>query len=472
MHTPIVLTGSYSEQMDTVFAAASDILYQRRGTIVRVRDNAIDEVTATSLQSHLIDHLTPITVKVTKDGDEQQVPQKKFDRELCQHMLDRTEISLRSLKYVYRCPVFAGDWQPIGEHGYHESAEAWLDTQAIEGADLMPISRATSMIDELLCDFPFADTASKTHAIMAMITPFIRPMVGLMPLFLVTAPTEGSGKSLLAQLCGLIAEGYHITSITAPSDDDEWRKRITSTLMESPSVILLDNVNDLDSPSLASALTSNVWTDRHLGLSKNISVPNNAVWFASGNNPTISAEMARRCVPIRLVPDTERPGERKFRHPDIERHVIEHRDELIGALMSIVYHWTQERTMVDVSMGSYQRWASAAASIAASAGYHEALTNREVMRTEESDELASLVDVWASHPNYRKQATAGDLETLCSDDEILAHIRGGSPHKSARAKRLSKYIATHTDRVVGQWRICVGVDSHSKQRTYSLEAVM
>jgi hypothetical protein len=456
--------------MDAVFEAASNTIYQRNGTIVRVKDNSIDEVDAEQLQSHLIDNLTPITIKISKEGDEIQMPAKKFEKDLCQHMINRTEIGLKSLKYVYRCPVFAGDWKPLGEHGYHENMQAWLNTDSIE-ADLMPLKKATELIDDLLIDFPFSDVASKTHAVMALLTPFIRPMVGMIPLFLITAPTEGSGKTMLAEICGLISDGYEQIKITAPSDDDEWRKKITSTLRDAPSVVIIDNIVDLDSPSLASALTSQVWTDRKLGGSSNVSYPNDSVWFASGNNPTISPEMARRCVLIHIVPDTERPGEREFKYPDIKGHVISNRDKYVSALMSIIHHWTLARSTTDVLMGSYQQWATAAASIAAHAGYVEALTNRDIMRTEQSDDLAILVEAWAAESYKRKNATSGDLENICSEADILGHIRGGSHHKSQRARKLSVYLGGQADRVCGSWRIVVAQDTHSKQKVYSLESV-
>lgn len=470
MHHPIVLTGSYSSQMDTVFASARHILYQRGGNLVRIRNNQIDELTATSLQAHLIDHLTPVTTKLTKEGDEIETPQKKFERDLCQHMIDRTDVNLPPLDYVYRCPVFAGDWEPIGEHGYHETARAWLNTDALEGADLLPLKQAVAIIDDLLSEFPFADAASKSNAVAAMITPFIRPMVGLMPLFTITAPTEGSGKTLLADIIARIGDGTPITKITAPSDDDEWRKRITSTLMQAPACILLDNVVNLDSASLAAVLTARIWTDRLLGSTRNVSIPNNAVWFASGNNPTVSAEMSRRCVPIRLVPDTDNPGARKFKR-DIERYTDENRALLVSACMTLIYQWAQTRPTVDVSMGSYQQWATAAASIVHHAGYTDALSNRGTLRTEDSAELLSFVEVWSERPDIRRNATASDLERMCEDAEMLAHIRGGSSHRAARAKKLSTYLGTHADRVCGGFRICATVDSHTKNRVYSLEKI-
>jgi len=57
------------------------------------------------------------------------------------------------------------------------------------------------LLDELLIDFPFADEASRANALALLLLPYVRPLiVGPTPLHLITAPTQGTGKDLLAQL--------------------------------------------------------------------------------------------------------------------------------------------------------------------------------------------------------------------------------------------------------------------------------
>ena len=79
--------------------------------------------------------------------------------------------------------------------------------------------------------------------------------------------------------------------MTEGSTEDEWRKRITSKLMQAPTFILIDNVrSSLDSSALSAALTANEWEDRVLGVSRNIILPNQCVWIATANNPALSVE--------------------------------------------------------------------------------------------------------------------------------------------------------------------------------------
>jgi hypothetical protein len=66
---------------------------------------------------------------------------------------------------------------------------------------------------------------------------------GFSPLHLIDAPTQGSGKTLLAKLISMVATGTAIPSMTEATSGDEWRKKITATLLNAPSVIFLDNLS-------------------------------------------------------------------------------------------------------------------------------------------------------------------------------------------------------------------------------------
>jgi len=107
--------------------------------------------------------------------------------------------------------------------------------------------------------------------------------------------------------------------MTEGRDEDEWRKRITARLLQGTPLILIDNVRSrLDSAALSAALTSEIWEDRVLGFSKTAAVPVKCTWVATANNPSLSLEVARRTVSIRLDSEVERPWERtNFKHPHL-----------------------------------------------------------------------------------------------------------------------------------------------------------
>ena len=117
----------------------------------------------------------------------------------------------------------------------------------------------------------------------------------------------------------------------APTDDAEWRKQITATLLPGPTVVIIDNVEEpLSAASLSRALTANVWSDRVLGLSQQANIQQCATWIATGNNIQVGGDMARRCFRIRLDAKSARPWKgRTFTHPNLLEWVRENRGRLV-----------------------------------------------------------------------------------------------------------------------------------------------
>jgi hypothetical protein len=153
------------------------------------------------------------------------------------------------------------------EHGPpHDALEAELP--AVPAAPSPQEARRAIQLlrEEWLGQFPFADAASRTNAIAAVLTPFARELFsGGSPLFAIDAPAPGSGKGFIAGSIGLITAGLVPTSTTEPRDEEELRKRITSLLMAGGEVILFDNVKRrIDSGVLAMLLTVQTWSDRLL----------------------------------------------------------------------------------------------------------------------------------------------------------------------------------------------------------------
>ena len=78
-------------------------------------------------------------------------------------------------------------------------------------------------------------------------------------------------------------------------------------------------------------LTSVRWTDRKLGQSAMASVPNNALWLMTANNPNLHLELTRRCIRLRIDPRVDRPWKRtSFKHPEITTWATENRSALVA----------------------------------------------------------------------------------------------------------------------------------------------
>ncbi len=75
-------------------------------------------------------------------------------------------------------------------------------------------------------------------------------------------------------------------------------------------IISFDNVDrPLDSALLCQALTSSgVMQLRILGSSRDIDVPNTAMFYATGNNLTLAGDLTRRAVVCRLFRNASDPS--------------------------------------------------------------------------------------------------------------------------------------------------------------------
>lgn len=190
-----------------------------------------------------------------------------------------TQAGYDPVSRLYYCPDLGLTLSPIPEYPTTDEVQACLD-----------------ILLNVISDFPFADDASRANALAVLFTLLMRPVVtGHVPLAIVDAPMQGTGKSLLVTSLATIAVGsIPSESIPAKDNDEEWRKKITSILLAASSFVHLDNIPDnttINSPSLAAALTTGEWSDRLLGRNDTIRLPSRAVWAATGNNLRVTPQM-------------------------------------------------------------------------------------------------------------------------------------------------------------------------------------
>lgn len=258
------------------------------------------------------------------------------------------------------------------------------------------------LLDNLFSDFPFTDAASRAHVVSLLLLPFVRQLIsGPTPIHAIDAPSEGTGKSLLMDVCSLIWNGESKARTTPePRGDDEWAKTILSSLMTNPGYVLIDNISKpINSPDLASALTTGIHTGRLLGQSKMVELPVNCVWIVTGNNIQASREITRRIIRIRLDADCENPNLRtNFKHSKLVKWCSEHRAKLVSSCLTIINGWVGSGMVEgNYTLGSYESWAGVMGGILDYMGVDGFLTNlaksSEEMNTSDG-EFASFVSLW------------------------------------------------------------------------------
>jgi hypothetical protein len=392
---PIIVTSNrplrdVSRDALAALVAANDppTIFQRGGALVRVRRDErgqplIEPLGEAALRGRLARAAN--FLRVGADGSPRHVaPPLDVVRDLASIPGWPRVPSLAGLVGV---PVLRPNGTVFAEPGF--DSESGLYFAPAPGLKVPPIperptvedvTRALGLIGEALCDFPFGGAADRANAIALLLTPIVRPAIaGAVPLAVITAPSPGTGKSLLASLASIIATGRPAGVMAETTDDEEWRKRITTVLKATQNVALIDNIQrPLGSPVLAAMLTSDIWEDRLLQTNQTARLPQRTTWIATGNSVRLVGDLPRRAYAITLDSKMERPWERTgFRHPDLIRWARESRGELLWSCLVLARHWVAlGRPEAGVpALGSFEEWARTLGGILGAAGVEGFLGN-------------------------------------------------------------------------------------------------
>jgi hypothetical protein len=472
-----------ADALDALKAANNPPSFFMRGTVpVRVGEEAQAEaLTNTSLKGTLdrVADFVKVTTKQSEDGKPttEETPARP-PSDLAPDILTRPSLPFPRLEAIATAPVVLPDGSLLLEDAFNEEHGILLRLDGLKNlrAD-MPADEALALLEDVFGDFPFAEPdAGRAHTLSMLLQPFIRPLVrGPTPLYLIDAPARGTGKGLLSEVMALITSGRPAPVMSQPRDGDELEKRITTVLLEGRPIVFWDNVTQLKSPHLAATLTAEVWQGRILGKSELVSVPNRAVWLATGNNVEISDEFARRIIPIRLDAGVERPEDRKhFRHPNLPEYVRAHRSELVSAGLSLIQLWIDAGMPTGKkTLGRFESWAGVIGGILEVAGVSGFLSGRERLYNDadsETKEWAALCAAWWKSYEARP-ITAGDLFEVAKAHDLLLDLWGGRSALGAK-QRFGHALGTRRDRVFGDYKVVsAGRDSATRNAAYRLEWV-
>lgn len=291
---------------------------------------------------------------------------------LCKTILSLGSMrNLKKLDAVITAPTLRKDGSVLNNLGYDAQTKLLFDTN-----DTLPNiynnptkEQAFKALNQLLVpfvDFPFSTELDRAVHLAALLTSAVRPVLETAPAFAYDAPTQGSGKSLLARCVGVLATGKDpdIWAHTAGRDDEEVRKRLFTALISGSRALVWDNITEtFDSAAMASLLTSNNYCDRVLGKSESTSVPNRFSLLLTGNNISLAGDLPRRVLLCRIDPQTENPHTREF---DINplAYCLQNRQEMIAAALTIIRFYITSADFINAKisrlgkgrLASFEEW--------------------------------------------------------------------------------------------------------------------
>ncbi|MEJ7597774.1 MAG: hypothetical protein WKG01_07690 [Kofleriaceae bacterium] len=396
--------------------ASTGIVYVRSRQLVRViRDHGArgwlerpkgSPVIVQIERDHLLDLLgRAATWIVIRDGTPKETSPPAW---VAAMLMARGEWKLPQLEAIADAPVFRADGT-IHEHpGYDERTRVIFDPCGVRFPSV-PVSPshadAKNALAELLdpfSEFPFvADSDRAATAAMVLSILGRAAIDGCVPMFASQAPAPGSGKGLLVDTVAMIATGRESPKMSPTEDDEETRKRLLAIALESPSMIMIDNVEGaIGGPSLAMALTAGEVRDRVLGSTKMVTATLRPVWAMTGNNIQLKGDLGRRVVPIDLDPKQEHPEDRTFnRGEPLTSYVARHRAALVVAALTVLRGFVVAGRPAHghSAKGSFESWDRLVRAAIIWAGGADPLGGVTRIRTgadEDLDQLRALLVAW------------------------------------------------------------------------------
>jgi hypothetical protein len=466
-----------SDRIDRcVEALASTEVYQKAGQLVGVRRDAtevngkISPVDNPSIRllpipnvEERIDQLIQFT-GINKDGDEVAV---KTPPEIAIKLSARGEWShIRPLNNVVGYPFLRPDWT-ICTGGYDPSTRTLctntIDLDVLDRPTHRDAEIALSILREPFVDICFNDEIAVSAALSFLLTLIARFAIQNAPLFVFDANIERTGKTLLATSLASIALGREPSVAALSMQEDEVRKALFSIAHAGSPLSIFDNVRGtVESAALEAAITSGTISDRILGKSEIVELPCRSVFALTSNNASLSTDLLKRSIAIRLHTDAERPEYRtgfRYRLPDV---VLQNRRVLLSAAFTVLRAYdVAGRPARLSSLGSFGSWTDAVAAPLVWLGLPNPIDSQiDFVAGGDtiSEPLAGLLDVLATFPE------AQPAGVLVADDRlrtVLAEMFGDAKITSAR---LTQHLRRFRLRNVGGR--CIDRVYHAHHKTY------
>lgn len=342
----------------------------------------------------------------------------------------------------------------------------------------------------LLREFPFSDwreveqsdndgggvirqSRSQAVQVAAMLSMFCMAM---MPRgsnrmgFVYTANSQRSGKSLLAKLA--------ITPVTSGFKGQSWKaseeelsKVIDAEMIAGSNYICFDNVRGhIGSPALESLMTSPNWTGRILKESQMFEVKNRMNLFITGNDCTVSPDMAHRCLMVELHINEGNVQDRMPSWVLDDSWLLEKENSrcILSALWGLVRSWVQDDKPMASSYGSkprlgFEHWGNVIGGIVAYAGFGDCLEQPDLDSGGNSEErnVHELLDYLIARITHtRAEFTFQDVSQVCFDEGLFEWMLEGKEYdgvytvtpkcRSALGRLLTRYAPSIDGNKVGR----------------------
>jgi len=466
--------------LEAVCEAELDV-YRMDNIIVRVINNSnvakIEPINHIELRHEISKSAKCIKKYHNTEGDYWVYKEVHPPIDACRDALASSHIPLPEIKGIVLHPVVSINGEVSNKIGYDRNTRLYIDTEKNIIAALCDIpdkptedqiKMAVDNIWDIFADFKFKNHGSMAAIYALLLTLICRPSINdNIPAFVIKAATPGTGKTLLAGAIIRIITGRDAVTANWETNEEELAKDMHSRLLAGQEYIIFDNINvKIKSGTIAQILTSGIFSKRILGQSKNQEVQCNSTIIFTANNPELSAEIARRCIPIELISDVEHPELRTgFKYKKLLEYILANRAVLLRSLFIMVQAWRSSDKSYSgdiATLGSFSKWSYAIGGILHVCGVKGFLSNHK--------DFASTTDIdtdicrqfflkWYETHNGNP-VSAKDLLNIAKDLGISDNRK---PEQS-QIKSLGRYISKHEGQVYEKLKIIPGSQDRGVRR--------
>jgi putative DNA primase/helicase len=309
--------------------------------------------------------------------------------------------TLPGLRSIASAPFLRRDLSLCRTPGYDRESQIYLALTAeflsiADNPTKDDAAAALRLLMEPFNEFPFTP-AGRSALLSHILTCIARTALPTVPVFFYTAPTAGSGKTLLARLPGVIATGVSPTIHPWAETPEEQRKVVLSALIAGDTNIILDNIQKgtrVRSDVICGLSTAESYSDRVLGRSEIVSLPNTLTPVLTGNNINPAGDLARRSLICRVDANCERPQDRTFSIKELEQYIRERWTTLAVAALTVIRAYVAAGMPEQKNpIGSFVQWSRVCRNPLLWLGEEDPVSTQE---TEADDDQAALANAFVA----------------------------------------------------------------------------
>lgn len=332
------------------------------------------------------EYFVPVIHKWNAGLRENEIKKHSITKDLANTMLSSSilETALPQITRIFTAPIpimYDGKLT-FPKRGFDKRFSSWMPRNAPKITEPeMSLEEAKEIFKEIFKEFCFEEQQDYYNSISALLTPFLKGLFSKFnkrtPVFFYLANRERAGKDYLAGITGLIYEGNSIEESPICSGEkgnntEELRKKVMSALITGRRRMHFSNNRGyIDNAIFEGIITSETHSDRILGKNDILTFDNELDFSLSGNTGVgFTADLANRCIIIRLMLNMENANEREFSNPDLHGWVLENRERILSALYALVRNWKEQGSPKgSLPFASFPEWSHICGGILESAGY-------------------------------------------------------------------------------------------------------